>query len=398
MLLAIGLSGIPDTSFSQAPEDNELIPLEVFRKKFKEERQRIVLPLEKLNGLYYQQLSKLRDSVQAEGDLPKVVAINAEIRILGGKAPEEQAPDFEELARIRSIYEKAKIKRSIEVAQQLIPLFQKASEYLEARKIALTKANQIEEATILNDEIESLNLEIQKQKELIEDLELKASGKTRGQLDFPEVLKKDLVVRYDFDTPPEQNLISSKIPEDFPALVESAEWIDSGKHGGAMRFNGVDSQLRLSKTLPDSDELTLSAWVLYEAKIESNGAIFSDFDGRSGNDLMFGLVGGKTVFVRAYKGKGNNLFDSIALEEDVVGQWHHLVWTLDSSRSNIYLNGKRAGSVPKKGSNNGYHDGFIGFGNNGKGWVHFEGVIDELAVWSTDLSASDIERLYQATR
>ena len=113
---------------------------------------------------------------------------------------------------------------------------------------------------------------------------------------------------------------------------------------------------------------------------------------------MFGLVGGETVFVRADKGKGYNLFDSIALEENVVGQWHHLVWTLDSSRSNIYLNGRRAGSVPKKGSNNGYHNGFIGFGNNGKGWVHFEGVIDELAIWSTDLSASDIERLYQATR
>ncbi len=396
LLIAILGFSIFSISFSAVAQTE--VPLEELRTNYKTERAAISRPLEVLQGQYYKQLTKLRDEKQAAGDLEKVVAINAEIRILAGKVPEHNAPDFDALAKVRAIYQEANRQRKIEVKGKLIPFLQSYSKLLESHKIALTKASKIEEATSVNEEMKILAIESGQLKKSVAQLRSGTELDSSKVIELPAELQKSLAFYYQFDTEPKDSLVTSSTREEFNSLLEGAVWTDQGKHGGAIRFDGDEDRIRLGKALPDSDELTVSAWVYYSAPIESNGAIFSDFDGKSGNDLMFGLIGGKKVFVRADKIKGNKLNDVIEIDKSIGGEWHHLVWTMGSSRSTVYIDGKRSGSVSESGSNNGSHNGYIGYGNDGKGWVNFQGVLDEVAVWTTDLSASDVERLYLLTK
>lgn len=76
-------------------------------------------------------------------------------------------------------------------------------------------------------------------------------------------------------------------------------------------------------------------------------------------------------------------------------QWSHLTITFDSAHWKIYLNGKLAGShkldPPGPAAEFG---GMIIGGHRGGTGRNFDGLIDEVAVWQTVLTASDIPGLY----
>ena len=55
-------------------------------------------------------------------------------------------------------------------------------------------------------------------------------------------------------------------------------------------------------------------------------------------------------------------------------------------------------SIDMPGANLGFHKGFIGYGHDPSGFTYFHGCLDDIRMWDRELSSSEIEDLYEATR
>lgn len=368
--------------------------------KFKYEVQRVEIEksLIELKKLYLSQLDKLLTSMQSAGELDKAIAVKAEQAILAGTIPKSKPSDFESLKRLRRIYNKEKAKRSLEIQQKLIPLLTSYEQILNSSKVSLTKKGRLPEAKEVASRQDVVTAEIAALKLSIEKLKSGSTEPETGQVKLPASVLKGLLLHYDFDKEPQGGIIQDAGPNARQAKVEGATWTASGKNGSCFTFDGQKARLQIIQALPDMKDMTVAAWIRYRAPNGHQGMVFCDYDGKNGNDVMFGLTDRSTVYLRADKGKGRNLRDSIELRNELTENWHHLLWTLSPSRSTVYINGERVGSVTNAGSNIGFHNAYIGYGNDEKSWTAFNGDIDDFMIWERDLSASEVRVLYLSTQ
>lgn len=120
------------------------------------ERVEQMKPLAALDGLYREQLEKLRLDAQSRGSLEQVIAVQAELAALEGRATDETGEDFPDLAKARSIYEKAKGEREAALRQGLLVLISAQKTKLEAMRTAQTQASQLEEAVRTDEALRTL--------------------------------------------------------------------------------------------------------------------------------------------------------------------------------------------------------------------------------------------------
>ena len=80
------------------------------------------------------------------------------------------------------------------------------------------------------------------------------------------------------------------------------------------------------------------------------------------------------------------------------GSWYHVVATYDGSQARLYIDGKlnNSTSVSKKLRTSGYKVLLGADSEYGGSKYHWNGALDEVAVWSRALSASEAASLYQA--
>ncbi len=164
-----------------------------------------------------------------------------------------------------------------------------------------------------------------------------------------------------------------------------------GNANSAYDFNGSSSEIDLfPQPFPDMTNMTITAWV--QINTGGGGCIFSDMDWAGGNDLHFNLDQ-NGIFVRADKnggqlgnGSSNGL---VSFSTPLSNTWHHVAWTLAPSQSKVYLDGVLIQTIDVTGSNIGYHNAAIGVAAN-HGWWWFNGKIDELAIFDTTLTDSQV--------
>ncbi len=159
-------------------------------------------------------------------------------------------------------------------------------------------------------------------------------------------------------------------------------WVN-GKKGGALYFDGSSSRVNLG-SVNITASTTVSAWI----KTTSAGQvpIFSN----RGNGLYFGMTGGK-FFVYYNTGTPSpGLSTSASVNNNT---WRHVVWTSDGSTSKLYVDGVLDNTVVQaRAAQSG--TAYIGYDNSNN--EYFPGYIDEVRVYNTTLSASDVRALYQA--
>ena len=153
----------------------------------------------------------------------------------------------------------------------------------------------------------------------------------------------------------------------------------------SFNFDGSNDYLEID----DNDGLdltnfTLSAWIKL-TDVSDYRAIISK---RSGNDVNY------SFFVKQSEGKlgsydGSAEINSSATVND--GNWHHVVQVHNSGTTTFYIDGSASGSGSQSFSTNAHPVliGEAGVSQNDK----FLGNIDEVAVWDTALSASDVAKI-----
>ena len=79
-----------------------------------------------------------------------------------------------------------------------------------------------------------------------------------------------------------------------------------------------------------------------------------------------------------------------------LGEWHHLVATYDGSTMKLYVNGTLENSLSISGTvaNSDVEEKAFWLGGQAGGDYHWDGTLDEVAIWGSVLTATEIQTLY----
>ncbi|SVD31780.1 uncharacterized protein METZ01_LOCUS384634, partial [marine metagenome] len=171
-----------------------------------------------------------------------------------------------------------------------------------------------------------------------------------------------------------------------------------------LSFDGTNDYVALTKmNLSSSDGFTFSLWVKKETGLPSAGnyesIIRQDINGNpdfllqfTSSQLAFGLNTANTTY--------SELKVNISAS-DYIDKWVHIAGFLNSSTSTsyLYVNGTQVGSNNDHSGDvttTSNHTLHIGNSSHGSGSEFLDGEIDEVAIWSENLSAAEITALYNS--
>ena len=162
-------------------------------------------------------------------------------------------------------------------------------------------------------------------------------------------------------------------------------------------FDGTDDYLTTNQSsLATSGDCTISLW-FNSASLPGSGAydyMFSLTDGRGvGYDRAIGILGTGTdaqIVANTYASGWNLPFTNTSIS---AGTWYHVAVVFTSGNAQVYLNNVDKGSKSVSTATISYNQTVIG-GMLYSSANHFNGKIDEVSVFHSALSSSDIASLY----
>lgn len=173
----------------------------------------------------------------------------------------------------------------------------------------------------------------------------------------------------------------------------------TGKINTSRSFNGTDEYFSsASNPLAGASAFSIQAWVFLNetAPAFDNDAIISGRDG-SGNGFSFEIDGSASGLWRFTKtisfSSGNAVSNSTAADS----QWLHLVGTVSSGGTvKLYVNGTAQTTTGTKAGSLGASTVNIGTRYDATSTAFFKGLIDELSLWSRELTSAEVTELYNA--
>ena len=186
------------------------------------------------------------------------------------------------------------------------------------------------------------------------------------------------------------------------AVNNTNAWGQGAKVGGSsfsnlqsLEFDGIDDSVTLPNITIDNTSFTFSMWIKPINVIGLDMLIQKQSTPRN---AMFGLqnISGSFCALVSYSDNSSSIkvqSNNIA-KSDMLNNWSHVVIVRNGLDSTFYLNGVNIGGGTFASSQPSTIDidkiGF-GFGN----W-YFEGNIDEVAIWNSQLSSTDITSIYNS--
>lgn len=331
---------------------------------------------------YAEALGRIQQKFQAEGNLEAALRVQKEAQAAQQATLPPWLPGGEPLA------EKANARRVVETELQKIESTHQAElgtlcdrylQALENHKKTATQAGELDRASAIQAEIARVTTLRPATVAVVVRKPLSPS------------LAKGLVLHYAFEEK-DATQVRDSSPSGNHGVIEGGDFIPSGKLGGAFAFKGRPDRIALSKSLPDSAELTVCVWVNYRGDATSGG-IFCDFGEVFNEDVMFALNGDKSLHIRADK-SGGRLYTNVPLRESVKGAWRHLAWVMEKDQSTVYIDGRRADRVKVGGTNLAQHGGYVGFSYNGLQQAYFLGELDEVMVWQRALTGGEVGEVF----
>ena len=165
-----------------------------------------------------------------------------------------------------------------------------------------------------------------------------------------------------------------------------------GKSGQAFTFDGSGAGVDLGWAF-DLQQFSLSFWVKPGSGQTAYANMIDNNHNNSQNWAIETDVGGTTNGWHWGNGKGFSGCVYFSLTNDV---WHRVTVIQGSNTvSQVYLNGQLVGTAPSSGPIN-YSNPHFWLGSWGGGSRPFKGQIDEVAVFGRELSATEVQSIYQA--
>lgn len=217
--------------------------------------------------------------------------------------------------------------------------------------------------------------------------------------------KADLVAQWDFND--SSNVGKATVGSDLTA-VGGAAYAATGKVGGALQLNGLDSYLHLAGDalptgIPTGDSsFTIAAFINTSAVNFRNGIIgwgssangqFNGFRTARSDDVL--IPGGDGLV--HYSWGSDAGMDALSPATIANGAWHHVAVTYDSvtSLKQLYLDGAALGSPVTVASALAVTAGNFRLGtiHHDFGDEYFNGLLDSVRVYDNALSVGDIHTL-----
>lgn len=173
-------------------------------------------------------------------------------------------------------------------------------------------------------------------------------------------------------------------------LSGGTAWVSGQIGSGALSLNGTTGQVQVSGLLGQAPSLTLAVWV------KING-----FSGSTPQEVIsLGDHVGMRVSastVQAFYSTSTSTWTSVDVSTALsTTQWHHLAWVIQAGLQQLYLDGVAIGSANQTaaisyaglGSNT-----FLGTHGNGQAGYRYNGLLDDVRVYTRALTANDVAAL-----
>jgi sugar lactone lactonase YvrE len=218
--------------------------------------------------------------------------------------------------------------------------------------------------------------------------------------------RRGLVLYFSFNEPPKNAVVRDESGSGNDGHVVNLRWTAQGRRGGAFQFGLNDSYI----TVTNKDELnparlTLAAWIKtsYTDRVwrrildkgTGKGYVLSMCGNEADNK---GMSYGGQVDIEPGK---TAAFSGIQVAD---GKWHHVVGTFDGKDAKIYVDGRLVGKqghwvgeIPHTpydltiGANRSNPDGSLG-----EIGASFNGLMDDVMMFSRALSADEIQALFKS--
>jgi hypothetical protein len=162
----------------------------------------------------------------------------------------------------------------------------------------------------------------------------------------------------------------------------------TGKIGQALALNGVDQSANASDPpgLTGPGPKSVSVWFNQSSKVAKSVVSFGGFD----QGILFEVLAFNGTLSGHFYGAGFDTADGGPAY--TVAQWHHAVITYDGATVRSYLDGQ-FGNEKQLALNTADSDVL----NIGSGYLpFFNGLVDDVGLWSRELSAAEVQSIYVA--
>ncbi|UCE39280.1 MAG: right-handed parallel beta-helix repeat-containing protein [Thermoplasmata archaeon] len=176
----------------------------------------------------------------------------------------------------------------------------------------------------------------------------------------------------------------------------SADTTNDAKMGRAGYFDGVNDFVGVpeSSSLNITSDITISVWVKPEGAQDNHDAIVHKFSGFAGNYMGYRIRTQPGFQPQFEYGDGTPVISNIYGPILSPDQWYHIVAQKEGTTLRMYVNGVLVNSATGSASIAGTPiDLFIGFSDYNT--QYFKGVIDEVAIYDSALTESEIAGLYR---
>lgn len=186
----------------------------------------------------------------------------------------------------------------------------------------------------------------------------------------------------------------------------------AGKQGQALEFDGTNDYVDADHGITFDNQMTITAWVYLDTYSDNDSSpdfgnrniinsndpnntnIDTEAHGIAVDDTSNGLAEGRLNW-----DVSTDSSNRITVEGDVVplGEWHHIVFTVNAGSAKIYQNGTERNSGTY--TDNGIEDpGQWKIGKFSKESLDgfFDGLIDDVRIYNRALSAQEIKNLYNS--
>src|SRR5690349_17118115 len=171
--------------------------------------------------------------------------------------------------------------------------------------------------------------------------------------------------------------------------ISGATRVAGGKLGGALSFNGVNARV----DIPDSNSLDLASGMTLEAWVNPAtlaGKWRTVLIKEQPAALAYALYAGEDNARPSAHAFTSSEFDTRGTSSLPLNAWSHLAATYDGSTLRLYVNGTQVSSRAVSGAMVS-SSGALRIGGNAVWGEYFQGLIDEVRVYSRALSAAEIQ-------